>query len=343
MALGDGRIRIAIAGCGRWGVNYVRAYLAMDGVELVGVSDPDANAVKRISRLLGNMPAYADWRVMLKELNPEAMVVATPASLHYGVVSGALERGLHVLVEKPLTNDSRKAAALVKLAEKRPRILMVGHIFHYHRAVERLEAMIAGGELGAIRYMYSVRTNLGPIRKDVNVLWDLAAHDVAILLLLAKDAPAEVTASGQSYLRGGIADVAFGTLYFQKRRTIGHFQVSWLDPHKVRQLTIIGSRRMAEFDDINTQEPLRIYDRGVDREKHFSDFGEFQLQLRDGDIHIPRVAVEEPLRVECAHFVECVRSGKTPRTDGRFGLAVVKVLEALDESLRHRGRPVKVR
>jgi predicted dehydrogenase len=341
----DGTIRIAVAGCGRWGSNYVRVCQSIEGCELAGACDPDPRAGKRLARQLGSAPFYDDHRKLLDELKPDALVVATPATLHYRVVTDALDAGAHVLVEKPLTTRANQAAKLVELADKRKKVLMVGHIFHYHSAVQRLESMISAGELGAVRYMYSVRTNLGPIRDDVNVLWDLAAHDVAILAYLADEMPGEVSASGQSYLRPGIADVAFGTLYFRRRRAIGHFQSSWLDPHKVRQLTVIGSKRMAEFDDISTQEPLRVFDRGVDTEKKFSvgDFGQFQLMLRDGDIHIPHVAVEEPLRAQLGHFIECLRTGRSPRTDGRFGLAVVRTLEALDESLRHHGRPVKVR
>lgn len=336
-------VRIAVAGCGRWGINYVRTYQAMDGVELVACCDPDPATPKRSARQIGSTPFFKDHRRMLAETAPDAVVVATPASTHAVVVADVLHAGSHVLVEKPLTNDSVSSRKLVDLAAKKKRLLMVGHIFHYNRAVESMDHLARSGQLGTVRYLYSVRTNLGPVRNDVNVLWDLAPHDVSTMMLLAGDDVAEVTASGQSYLRPGIADIAFGTIYFRKRKVIGHLQVSWLDPHKVRRLTVIGDKRMAVFDDVNTQEPIRVYDRGVDRDKAFSEFSQFQLMLRDGDIHIPHVSIEEPLKVQCAHFAECVRTGKTPKTDGKFGLQVVRVLEALDRSLTHRGRPVKIR
>jgi len=194
-----------------------------------------------------------------------------------------------------------------------------------------------------LRYLYTVRTNLGPIRDDVDVLWDLAAHDVSMMLGLVGDVPARVSASGQNYLRPRNADVAFGTLYFRKRRVIGHLHVSWLDPHKVRRLTVIGAKRMAVFDDVDTREPLRIYNRGVERDKVYGDFGQFQLMLRDGDIRAPHVAGAEPLRAECAHFIGCVKRRQRPLTDGGHGLAVVRVLEALSASLAGNGRPVRVR
>ncbi len=333
---------MAVAGCGRWGINYVRVYQNMDGVELVAVADADPKAHKRFARQIAQAAFYTDARRMFTETRPDAVVVVTPATTHPPVVRAALDAGAHVLVEKPLAATSREGAALVAHAAKRKRQLMVGHIFHYHVAVQRLKALVKSGALGQLRYLYSVRTNLGPVRDDVNVLWDLAPHDVAMLLLLTGDEVTTVTASGQSYLRPGNADVAFGTLHFRRSKVIGHLQVSWLDPHKVRRLTVIGSKQMAVFDDINTQEPLRLYDRGVDRDKAFSDFGQFHLMLRDGDIHIPHVTVEEPLRAEAAHFIECVRTNRRPLTDGVFGLKVVKVLEALDRSLAARGRPVRV-
>lgn len=335
-------IRVAVAGMGAWGANYLRVIQSLDGADLVGCCDPDPKTLKRVARQLRGVPSWPDHRRMIAAVRPDAVIVATPATTHAAVVAHALAAGADVLVEKPLATSSVAARGLVAAAARGRRILMVGHIFHYHAALQRLDGMIRRGDLGHLRYLYSVRTNLGPIRGDVNVLWDLAPHDIAIQLMLTGAVPASVSATGQSYLRHGIADVAFGTLFFPRQRVIGHLQVSWLDPHKVRGLTVIGSRKMAVFDDVDTQTPLRLYDRGVMRDKVFDDFGQFHLMLRDGDIHIPRVAVEEPLRAECGHFLACVRRRRRPVTDGRFGLEVVRVLEALDRSLRGRGRPVRV-
>jgi predicted dehydrogenase len=339
----DKSIRVAVAGCGRWGINYLRVLQQIPGCRLAGACDPDPRADARIPVSNPPVSVFRTTRAMLTALNPDAVVVATPAAGHFAVAAEALEAGAHVLVEKPLATNSRDAAALVKLSRRAGRTLMVGHIFHYHNAMIRLHAMIRRGELGRLRYLYSVRTNLGPIRDDVDVLWDLAAHDVSVMIHLAGGVPVSVTASGQNYIRGGIADVAFATLYFPRNRVIGHLQVSWLDPRKVRRLTVIGTKSMAEFDDVSTQEPLRVYDRGVDRDKVIGDFGQFHLMLRDGDIAIPRVAGGEPLKAECAHFVECARTGRKPVTDGNHGLAVVRVLEALSASLKSRGKPIRVR
>jgi predicted dehydrogenase len=335
-------VRVAVVGCGRWGINYLRIFQQMSGCRLVGACDPDPKSSDRFPFSSVTLPVFRDARAMLAQIRPDAVVVATPATTHLAVASLALKYGAHVLVEKPLATNSRDAAALVGLARRARRILMVGHIFHYHNALIRLHAMIGKGELGRLRYLYSVRTNLGPIRDDVDVLWDLAAHDVSMMIHLAGGIPVSVTASGQNYIRKGIADVAFGTLFFPRNGVIGHLQVSWLDPRKVRKLTVIGTRRMAEFDDVSTQEPLRMYDRGVDRDKVIGDFGQFHLMLRDGDIAIPRVAGGEPLKTECARFIECVRTGRRPETDGEHGAAVVRVLEALGKSLKVHGRPVRV-
>lgn len=335
-------VRIAIAGCGRWGINHIRVFQQLEGCRIVGCCDPDPRTLRRFGPLAGTAAVFDDSFHMLRVTRPDALVVVTPASTHYQVVAGALRAGVHVLVEKPLALTSREAKALVDLAAQHRRILMVGHIFHYHRALTKLHGMIRSGKLGSLRYLYSGRTNLGPIRDDVNVLWDLAPHDVSMMMYLTGDVPSEVSANGQSYLRRNTADVVFGTLYFRNKRVIGHLHVSWLDPHKVRKLTVIGSKKMAVFDDVSTQEPLRLYDRGVIKDKIYGDFGQFQLMLRDGDIHVPHVAVDEPLRAECSHFVECVRRQRTPLTDGLHGLRVVRVLEALSRSLRAKGHPVKV-
>jgi len=340
--MNESLIRVTVAGCGRWGINYIRVLQQIPGCRLVGVSDPDPESARRLPPSSSHLPIFRDTRAMLSQIRPDAVVVATPATIHYTIASLALKYGAHALVEKPLATSSQDAKSLVVQARRARRVLMVGHIFHYHNALIRLHAMIRKGELGRLRYLYSVRTNLGPIREDVDVLWDLAAHDVSMMIHLAGGIPVSVTASGQNYIRRGIADVAFGTLYFPRNGVIGHLQVSWLDPRKVRKLTVIGTRRMAEFDDVSTQEPLRMYDRGVDRDKVIGDFGQFHLMLRDGDIAIPRVAGGEPLKAECARFIECARTGKKPETDGEHGVAVVRVLEALGRSLRARGKPVRV-
>jgi len=335
-------LRIGVIGCGQWGANFVRVLQQVEGFRLAGCCDAKSRNIKKLPRFGPEIPVFKSVDRMLGSVALDAVVVATPAVTHHKLVTRLLKAGLDVLVEKPLATRSADAAHMLSLARARKRILMVGHIFHYNRAVDHLKGMIDSGKLGALRYIYSVRTNLGPIRGDVNVLWDLASHDVSLFLHLTGHKPDRVTAGGQSYLRAGIADVAFATLSFKRTKVICHLHVSWLDPHKVRSLTVIGTEKMAVFDDVNTQEPIRIFDQGVIRDKHYDDFGHFQLVLRDGDIGIPHVAMDEPLRAECNHFLECVRKRVRPVTSAEHGLEVVKVLEAMDESLRKRGRPVKV-
>jgi len=333
-------IRMGVIGCGRWGSNFIRALGGLEGCRLLGVHDSDARSAKRAAR--GNLKAFGSPEKMVHALKLDAVIIATPATVHHDVAMKMLKSGVHVLVEKPLAVTVEECTEMTALAARKKLTFMVGHIFHYNKGVVKLKSIIDAGELGELRYLYSVRTNLGPIRSDVNVLWDLAAHDVSMMLHLVGESPQEVTASGQSYLRRDIADVGFGTLYFAKRKILGHLQVSWLDPHKVRKLTVIGADQMAEFDDVNTQEPIRLFNRGVLQDKIYDDFGHFQMVLRDGDINIPHVALDEPLRQECLHFLDCVRNGKRPLTDGRHGTEVVRVLAALDTSLKRKGAPVKV-
>lgn len=336
-------VRTAVIGCGRWGRNYLRVMRQIEGCELVACCDPDRARMREIKDALAGVEQYRDFREMIGRTGPDAVVIATPAVSHYSVAEFALKAGVDCLVEKPLTVSSIQAEKLVTLAARRRRVLMVGHILLFHRAFENMKARLKRGEMGALRCMHAIRTNFGPVRKDVNVLWDLGSHDISMLMTLAGDEPAEVTGSGQSYMRRGIQDVSFGTIYFRRHKVVGHIYSSWIDPNKMRRLTVVGSRQMAAFDDVNPQEPLRIFRRGVMREKQYGDFGQFQLVLRDGDIEIPHIRMEEPLRLECSHFVDCVRRRRVPRSDGMHGLKVVRVLESLDASSLRRGRPVKIR
>ncbi len=335
-------MRAAVIGCGRWGRNYLRVLRQIEGCELIACCDPDKNRMRDIGDSVSGIEVFSDFKEMIGRTGPDAVVIATPAVSHYSIADFALRAGVDCLVEKPLTVSSVQADKLTSQARRRGRVLMVGHILLFHRAFESMKARLAKGEMGSLRYMHAVRTNFGPVRKDVNVLWDLGSHDVSMLMTLTGDDPAEVTGSGQSYMRKGIRDVAFGTIYFRRHKVVGHVYSSWIDPNKMRRLTVVGSRQMAAFDDVNPQEPLRIFRQGVMREKQYGDFGQFQLMLRDGDIEIPHVKMEEPLRLECMHFIDCVRKRKTPRSDGVHGLRVVRVLEALDLSSERRGRPVSI-
>ncbi|HKV55609.1 MAG TPA: Gfo/Idh/MocA family oxidoreductase, partial [Candidatus Binataceae bacterium] len=269
-----------------------------------------------------------------------AMVIATPVGTHYRLAKMALESGKSVLVEKPLAMSLKEASDLVKLARTTGRVLMVGHTFLYSAPVLKVREIVDAGELGDILYISSVRANLGLFQRDVNVTWDLATHDISIILGILGRLPVSVSCQGQSHYNSKIEDVALLTLHFA-RNVIAFVHVSWLDPNKIRRTTVVGSRKMLVYDDTAPQEKIRIYDRGVNLQRYYDTYGEFHFSYRYGDILIPRIEESEPLREECAHFVDCVRRGLTPRTDGFNGLQVVTVLEAANMSLRD-GRAVPV-
>jgi predicted dehydrogenase len=271
----------------------------------------------------------------------QAMVIATPASTHAGLVRAALLAGKHVLVEKPLALSTSDATELVRMALSVGRVLMVGHTFLYNPAVRALRDLVQLGQLGEIYYAYCQRLNLGLFQRDINVIWDLAPHDVSILMYVLGAQPIAVSARGGAYVQQGIEDVAYLELAFPDRvRTQIH--VSWLDPNKVRRTTIVGSRKMAVYDDVEMLEKIRIYDKGVQAPPPTDTFGEFQLSYRYGEITIPHLSSTEPLRLQCEHFVDCIQRGLTPLSDGHNGLHVVQVLEAAEKSLASDARLVPV-
>lgn len=338
-------IRIGLIGCGIWGRNYIRNFEHLDDVQMYAVSDPDGDNVKRAVRLMPTVNATTSAVELIADPLVDAVIIATPASTHYELAKATLLAGKHVLVEKPLANSSVEAEELTSLAADRGHVLMVGHILEYHPATNRLKKLIDDGELGRIQYLYLIRTNLGRIRTDVNVMWDLAPHDLSIVHYLLGDSPVRVSAKGKSYVLRGIEDVVFMLLEFEND-VIASIHISWLDPEKIRRVTVIGDKKMAVFDDLEGLEKIRVLDRGVDYdpeiEREFEDFGSFQLAYRYGDIWIPNIQLSEPLRNQCTHFIERINDGAAPRTDGESGLRVVRVLEAAQRSLREDGRFVEI-
>jgi predicted dehydrogenase len=331
-------IRIAVVGVGAWGINHVRAFARQSGAEVAAVCDPSREACERARRLAPEARALPDAAPLLTDRGIDALVLATPAVTHARLAQDALAAGKHVLVEKPLALSSADAAAVVAAADASRRVLLVGHLLLYHPAVERVRAMVAGGELGTLHYLYAQRVNLGRLRRDENALWSLGPHDVSVILALLGESPLSVSARGGSYLQPGIEDVVFLSLRFATG-VLASIQLSWLDPRKERRLTVVGSRKMVELDDAHPVEKLRIYDKGYDRPPAFTDYAEY-LSIRNGDIHIPQVAMVEPLEVQSRHFLECIETGRTPRTDGASALEVVRVLEAAQRSLALDGAPV---
>ena len=302
------------------------------------VCDSSEAALDRARALAPRARLAADLGDALSAADVDAVVLATSARDHAEQARTALNAGKHVLVEKPLALSAADAHAVVAAAETHKRLLMVGHLMLFHPAVEKLKAMIDKGELGRIFYIYALRVNLGRVRQDENALWSLAPHDVSMIEYLLADEPESVSARGGTYLQSRIEDVVFVNLRFRSGVS-AQIQVSWLDPRKERRLTIVGSQKMVEFDDVHPVEKIRIYDKGVDRPPAFTEYAQF-LSIRSGDIHIPQVPMVEPLERECLHFIECVREGKRPLTDGHSALRVVRVLEAAQKSLENDGAPV---
>ncbi len=336
------KINIGIIGCGHWGPNFVRNFSQMADTCVWGVCDLDAKKTAHIKQLYPSLRIFGDHKNMLEDAAVNAVVISTPAATHYNLAKEALSKGKHVLVEKPVALVIDQAEELVKLAKEARRILMVGHTFLYNPAINKINDIIKSKELGKIYYLHSKRTNLGPLRKDVSAMWDLAPHDISIFNYLLQTKPVKVIARGQDYLQKGKEDVAFITLTYPKK-IIANIHVSWLDPRKVREITIVGSKKMLVFDDLNLAEPIRIYDKRVMKKKYKQDydtFKEFQMLIRDGEVTIPKVKTEEPLKIECRHFLECIKNGKVPLTEGRNGADVLKVLIKIQESIDKNGKPI---
>jgi predicted dehydrogenase len=321
-------VRVGVAGLGYWGPNLARNLAAIPGCELSWLCDPSEQARERQAGAFPAVPQTGEIGDLLADPELDAVVLATPVPSHAELTVAVVEAGKHCFVEKPLATTAADAERAVEAAERAGRTLMVGHLLEYHPAVARLKELIAGEELGPLYYLYGNRLNLGKLRADENALWSLGAHDVSVALHLIGEEPEECLAQGASFVREGIQDVVFCYLRFPSG-IVAHLHLSWLDPHKERRMTVVGARRMATFDDMLIEGKLTIYDKGFDEDSR--SWGEYIA--RSGDIFSPRVANVEPLRVECEHFVHCLRTGATPRSDGHSGLRVVRVLEALQRSL----------
>ncbi|HEX7071231.1 MAG TPA: Gfo/Idh/MocA family oxidoreductase [Rhodothermales bacterium] len=336
-------VRIAQVGIGYWGRNLIRNFAAVPGVAVIQACDQRAPVLKQVSEQFPQIKTTERYEDVLENPEVDAVVVATETPLHFEMARTALEAGKHVFVEKPMAQSVAEAEALVRIAEERNLRLMVGHLLLYHPAFRYIEDLIQAGELGEVYYLYSMRVNLGIVRQKENALESLAPHDLSVALAFLSGSPVSVSAQGHAYLQPGVEDVVFGTVYFDGGQ-LAHVHTSWLDPHKVRKVTVVGSRKMAVIDDVEGVEKVRLYDKGVDiapGEKRYVDYAE-AMTIRSGDIHIPKIDMREPLRLECQHFVESVRNGTRPRSDGQNGLMVVRILEAAQQSLRQDGSTVAV-
>ena len=329
--------RVGVAGLGYWGPNLARNFDRLPDVELAWLCDESREALDRYGRAFPSARTTTSLDDLLSDGSLDAVVLATPVATHAELARLVLDAGKHCFVEKPLAQSLEEAELVVDAARAAGRMLMVGHLLEYHPGVDELNELIASGELGQVRYIYSNRLNLGQLRRDENALWSLGAHDVSVILRLAAEEPYECRAVGESYVNEGIEDVVFCYLRFPSGLA-AHMHLSWLDPHKERRFTVVGSKRMATFDDMELERKVTVYDKGFDED--YSSYGEYIA--RSGDIFSPHVSNEEPLRIECRHFLDCVRTGVEPRSGSESGLRVVRVLEALQRSLRESSRAARV-
>ncbi len=341
-------MKLAVIGAGYWGPNLVRVFVQHPEVRSVTVCDIDPSRLDRMRTLYPVIDVSTDLDQVLADDSLDAVVVAVPAALHYDIARRALLAGKDVLVEKPLASTVEEGEELCRLAEDGQRVLMVGHTFLFNAAVRKVKDYIDSGALGDVYYVYAHRLNLGIVRKDIDALWNLAPHDVSILLhWLGNTMPEEVTCHGASYLQSGVDDVSFLIMRFPSG-VLGHVHVSWLDPSKVRRMTVVGSKKMVVYDDASAEARVRLYDKGIDRQQidsnlgRFEDFAEFQLLHRAGDLLIPRVDFTEPLKEEADHFVRCIKERATPVSDGVGGLRILRILEAASRSREDLGRPVQL-
>lgn len=334
-------MKLAVIGCGYWGPNLVRNFVQSNKLEGVICCDLDPKRLDRMKTLYPSVEVLTDYKELLEREDLDAVAIATPVKTHHPIAKDFLLHGKHVLVEKPFTHSYDTALELIKLAEEKKLILMVDHTFEYTAAVNKIKSIIENGELGKILYISCVRVNLGLFQPDINVVWDLAPHDISTILYIMGEIPVSVNCQGKAHYHAGIEDVATTTLNF-KNGVIAFIHSSWLDPNKIRKTTIVGSRRMLVYDDIESQEKIKIYDKGVEVPPYYDTYADFHFSYRYGDIYSPRIEDYEPLKKECEHFIDCIKRKIPPLTDGYSGLRVVSILEAASKSLRLSGKAVQV-
>jgi predicted dehydrogenase len=333
-------IVVGVVGCGYWGPNLIRNFKSLPDCELRAMCDLSEARLKHMRGLYPDVDGMTDFGHLLNGVGVDAVVVAAPVKHHFPLAKAALLAGKHTLIEKPMAASSAECEELIGIAQSKGLVLMVGHTFLYSAAVRKIAEIVQAGDLGEIRYINSRRLNLGLFQKDINVAWDLAPHDISIILHILEEFPLAVNCQGNAHVTPGIEDVTNISLTFRHKR-FATIQSSWLEPRKVREMTIVGTRRMIVYDDVQTNEKIRIYDTRVERPPHHDTFAEFHYSYHYGDMYIPYLKQEEPLRGECQHFLECIEKGTEPLTSGHKGLELVKILEAASASLKDQGSPVK--
>lgn len=330
------KVKVGAIGCGYWGPNLIRNFIEIPETDLVAVADLDRMRLNHMRTRYPQIGHVTENYRDFFEMDVDAVVISTPPPTHFAIASDCLRHGLHVLVEKPLTTSSDEARQLIEIAEENGRILMVGHTFEYNPAVHALKEMIQSGELGDIHYIDAVRVSLGLFHPTLNVIWDLAPHDISILIHLLGEAPYSVSTKGVACVQKDVEDIAYMTMMFPGN-VLSHIRVSWLDPCKTRRITVVGSKKMVVYDDVESQEKIKVYDKRVNAIRRTDTFGEFQFAYHYGSVVSPYIRFEEPLRLECLHFAESIHEGKRPLTDGFNGLRVVEIIEAAQRSLKNGG------
>jgi predicted dehydrogenase len=332
-------INVGVVGCGYWGPNLARNLKSLPNCNLKGMCDLSEARLKHMRTLYPDVEGMTDFQHLLNGVGVDAVVVAAPVKHHYSLAKASLLAGKHTLIEKPMASSSEECEELIEIAEHNGLVLMVGHTFLYSSPVQKIVEIIQAGDIGEIRYINSRRLNLGLFQKDINVAWDLAPHDISIILHILQEFPVVVNCQGNAHVTPGIEDVTNISLAFRHKR-FATIQSSWLEPRKVREMTIVGTRRMIVYDDLQTHEKIRIYDTRVDRPPHHDTFADFHYSYHYGDSYIPYIKQEEPLKAECQHFLDCIQQEVTPLTNGHKGLELVKILEAASESLKGQGAPI---
>jgi predicted dehydrogenase len=332
-------IVVGVVGCGYWGPNLVRNLKGLSNCNLRAMCDTSEARLAHLRGLYSDVEGVTDYDHLLNGVGLDAVVVATPVKHHYLLAKASLLAGKHTFVEKPMASSTAECEELIQIAERQGLVLMVGHTFLYSAPVRKIAEIVQAGDLGEIRYINSRRLNLGLFQKDINVAWDLAPHDISIILHILGELPLVVNCQGNAHVTPGIEDVTNISLTFRHKR-FATIQSSWLEPRKVREMTIVGTRRMVVYDDLQTHEKIKIYDVRVERPPHYDTFADFHYSYHYGDSYIPHLKQEEPLKTECQHFLDCIEKGTQPLTGGNEGLELVRILEAASNSLKNHGAPV---
>jgi predicted dehydrogenase len=332
---------IAMVGCGYWGPNLIRNFISLRDCKVTKLCDVDPQRLSHLKSLYPAVETTEDFNEIINDSDIDAIVIATPVRFHFEMAKATLKSGKHTFVEKPMASSVRQCKELIEIAENKNLILMVGHTFVYSATIRRIKEIIDSGDLGKVQYISCQRLNLGLFQKDINVAWDLAPHDISIILYLLKEPPVSVNCQGKAHVNDNVEDVTNMSLNFADG-CLAIIQSSWLDPNKVRKITIVGNKKMLIYDDLEPIEKIKIYDKRVEIPPHYDTFAEFQYAYHYGDMHSPYIKMVEPLKTESQHFLDCINNGEKPLSSGLDGLEVVQVLEASSKSLKQGGAEVKI-